>query len=179
VFQEDLLMAWRRTLDNILIQGEFRHLNREHLTVRARELLAMVGLSGVEDKYPHELSGGMRQRVAICRALVHDPSILLMDEPFGALDAITRDQMNQELQRIWQQTGKTVLFITHSISEAIFLADRVLVLGARPGTIVDDIPVPVPRPRTLASKEAPEFVALTGRIRQTFEEMGVFRNRDD
>lgn len=174
VFQQDLLMEWRRALPNILIQAEFRHLPRGALEDKARELLDMVGLSGFEDKYPYELSGGMRQRVAICRALVHDPSLLLMDEPFGALDALTRDQMNEDLQRIWGQTEKSVLFVTHSISEAIFLADRVLVLGHRPGRIVDQVVVNIPRPRTLATKETAEFVALIKRIRTTFESQGVF-----
>jgi NitT/TauT family transport system ATP-binding protein len=177
VFQQDLLMEWRRTLGNILIQGEFRRMRKEPLEKYARELLAMVGLSGFEDKYPHELSGGMRQRVAICRALVHDPSLLLMDEPFGALDAITRDQMNEELQRIWQHTGKSVLFITHSIPEAIFLADRVLVVGTRPGRIVDDVAIDIPRPRTRATKETQEFATLTRRIRKVLEETGVFQDR--
>ena len=177
VFQEDLLMSWRRTLGNIMIQGEFRHLNKEKLEKRARELIEMVGLGGFEDKYPHELSGGMRQRVSICRALVHEPSIILMDEPFGALDAMTRDQMALELEVIWEREGKSVLFITHSISEAIFLADRVLVLGERPGRIVDEVPVEISRPRTLATRETPEFVALISRIRTTFEEMGIFDDR--
>src|SRR5690554_333928 len=124
VFQQDVLMPWRTILDNILIQAEFRNVPPQHWEERARQLIELVGLKGFEDRYPRELSGGMRQRVSICRALVHDPHLLLMDEPFGALDALTRDQMNLDIQHIWQQSKKTVLFITHSISEAVFLSDR-------------------------------------------------------
>lgn len=179
VFQQDLLMEWRRALDNILIQGDFRGIPKSKLKPRAMALLEMVGLAGFENKYPYELSGGMRQRVSICRALVHDPPLLMMDEPFGALDALTRDQMNLDLQLIWQQGGteKTVLFITHSISEAIFLSDRVLVLGPRPGRIVDDIRVDLPRPRHLAVKETSEFGQLVKRVRRQFESMGVIKDR--
>jgi NitT/TauT family transport system ATP-binding protein len=176
VFQQDLLMEWRSAMANILIQGEFRGLDKKPLRERALDLLDMVGLSGFEDKYPYELSGGMRQRVAICRALVHDPPLLMMDEPFGALDALTRDQMNLDIQRIWHGTGKTVVFITHSISEAIFLGDRVLVFGPRPGRIVDDIRVDLPRPRTMEMRATPEFGELTSRVRHQFEAMGVLHD---
>ncbi len=139
VFQQDLLMDWRRVLANVLVQAEFRGLPWRRFEERARELLSLVGLDGFEQKYPYELSGGMRQRVAICRALVHDPRLLLMDEPFGALDALTRDQLNLDLQRIWQENQKTVLFVTHSISEAVFLSDRVFVMGPRPTRILETI----------------------------------------
>jgi NitT/TauT family transport system ATP-binding protein len=177
VFQQDLLMDWRTTLNNVLIQAEFRGVSKKSMELRARELLATVGLTGFEAKYPYELSGGMRQRVAICRALVHDPELLLMDEPFGALDALTREQLNLDLQEIWQQSRKTVVFITHSIGEAIFLSDRVLVFGPRPGRIVDDIEIDLPRPRRLADRSTKQFAAYTERIRTTFQNMGVIRER--
>lgn len=176
VFQQDLLMEWKLALDNVLMQGEFRGIPKSKLRPRALELLEMVGLSGFENKYPHELSGGMRQRVSICRALVHEPPLLMMDEPFGALDALTRDQMNLDLQRISRGREMTVFFITHSITEAIFLSDRVLVLSPRPGKIVDDITVDLPRPRHLATRETPEFSALVRRVRERFESMGVIRD---
>jgi NitT/TauT family transport system ATP-binding protein len=177
VFQQDLLMDWRTTLNNVLIQAEFRGVSKKAMTARARELLATVGLSGFEAKYPYELSGGMRQRVAICRALVHDPQLLLMDEPFGALDALTREQLNLDLQDVWQETQKTVVFITHSIGEAIFLSDRVLVFGPRPGRIVDDIEIELPRPRRLADRSTKQFGEYTERIRGRFQSMGVIRER--
>ncbi|MGH8431095.1 MAG: ABC transporter ATP-binding protein, partial [Solimonas sp.] len=133
VFQKDLLLPWRTALKNILIQAEVRGISSKALMPRAIELLALVGLEGFEDFYPHELSGGMRQRVAICRALVHNPSLLLMDEPFAALDAITRDQIALDFQTFWQADRRTVVFITHNIAEAVFLGDRVMVMTARPG----------------------------------------------
>jgi NitT/TauT family transport system ATP-binding protein len=176
VFQEDLLMEWRRAMDNVLLQGEFRGLSLANLRPYAEELFEMVGLSEFGQKYPYELSGGMRQRVAICRALVHNPPILLMDEPFGALDALTRDQLNLDIQGIWARTSKTVLFITHSISEAVFLADRVLVFGPRPGRIVDEINIDLPRPRHLDVRETPRFGELARRIRGQFESMGILRD---
>src|SRR6202008_4502550 len=132
---------------------------------RAHELLKLFGLQGFEDRHPWELSGGMRQRAAICRALLTDPQLLLMDEPFGALDALTRDELNIELQRTWLRTGKTVLFVTHSIAEAIFLSDRIVVMASRPGRIVEVIEVDFPRPRTLDLREEPEFGRLTRHIR--------------
>lgn len=177
VFQRDLLMEWHRILDNILMQAVFRGIPKEKLRPRARELLEMVGLKNVEDRYPHELSGGMRQRVAICRALVNDPPLLLMDEPFGALDALTREQMTLDIQDIWSGTGKTVLFVTHSISEAVFLADRVLVFGPNPGRVVEDIRIDLPRPRNLSMRGEREFSDYTRKIRTRFEEMGVINTR--
>ncbi len=152
VFQRDALLEWRTVLDNVLLQIDVRR--RARSTPHAGELLARAGLSGFENYYPWELSGGMRQRVALCRALIHDPSLLLMDEPFGALDALTREQMNLDLQRIWLQNRKTTLFITHSISEAVFLSDRVIVMSPRPGRMASDIRIDLPRPRRLAVREA-------------------------
>lgn len=165
VFQQDLLMDWRSVLKNVTIQTEIRGFDRHISSQRALELLATLGLEGFENKYPHELSGGMRQRVAIGRALAHDPALLLMDEPFGALDAMTREEMNVELLRVWDEQHKTVLFVTHSISEAIFLSDRVIVLSARPGRLVDDLRIALPRPRRLDMKETPEFGKVVRRIR--------------
>jgi NitT/TauT family transport system ATP-binding protein len=173
VFQRDLLLPWRSALQNILLQGEVRRLPIPALEKRARELLQIVGLEDFAAMLPQELSGGMRQRVSICRALVHDPSLLLMDEPFGALDAMTRDQMNLDISRIWQRNSKTVIFVTHSISEAIFLADRVIVISPRPGTVKADIQIELPRPRRLAAREMPEFIQYTKTIRILFQEMGL------
>ena len=179
VFQQDLLMEWRSALRNVLIQGEMRGIPASEMKPKALELLEMVGLTGFTDSYPSELSGGMRQRVSICRALVHEPPLLLMDEPFGALDALTRDQMGLDLLRIWNRTRCTVLFITHSISEAIFLSDRVVVFSDRPGRIADDIRIELPRPRRMALRETPEFTTYVQRVRSTLTELGVIREGDD
>jgi NitT/TauT family transport system ATP-binding protein len=173
VFQSPVLMAWRTTLRNILLQIEIRGLDVTKYRATARELIDLVGLTGFEDAYPHQLSGGMQQRVGLCRALIHDPDLLLMDEPFGALDALTREQMNGELQRIWMERRKTVLFITHSISEAVYLADRVLVMSARPGRIVGEINVDLPRPRTVESTETLQFAHLTRQVRQHLSSTGT------
>jgi len=177
VFQEDLLLEWKHTIDNILMQGAFRDVRKQDLRSRAEELLDLVGLSEFANVYPHELSGGMRQRASICRALVHEPPLLLMDEPFGALDAMTRDQMSLDIQDLLGAGGTTVIFITHSIPEAVMLSDRVLVFGPPPGRIVDDLVVDLPRPRPLSVRETPEFAALAGRIRSRLEAMGVIRDR--
>ncbi len=176
VFQQDLLMDWRRVLANVLVQPEFRGLRVKDYEQRAKDLLNLVGLSGWEDKYPFELSGGMRQRVSICRAMVHNPNLLLMDEPFGALDALTRDQMNLDLQRIWYENKKTVLFVTHSIPEAVFLGDRVLVMAPSPTKIQELIEINLPRPRSLEIRETPEFAAYSHRITQLFYQMGILRS---
>jgi NitT/TauT family transport system ATP-binding protein len=159
-------MAWRTVLENVLLQIEIRNLPVIEYRAPARDLIRLVGLDGFEDAHPHQLSGGMQQRVGLCRALIHDPDLLIMDEPFGALDALTRELMNAELQRIWIERQKTVLFITHSISEAVFLADRVLVMSPRPGRIVGEIVVDLPRPRTVATTELPAFVQYTREVRR-------------
>lgn len=172
VFQSPVLLAWRTVLDNIMLQVEMRRLPYQAYRNRALELIQTVGLAGFERKYPWELSGGMQQRVAICRALLHDPSILLMDEPFGALDAMTRETMDLELQRIWSATEKTVLFVTHSIPEAVFLSDRVLVMTERPGTVAAIYDITLPRPRSFQDMGAPEFVALAQSIRGHFFAQG-------
>jgi len=176
VFQNPELLEWRTALENILLQIEIRRLPAVHFTGRARALLTQVGLCGFENKFPFELSGGMKQRVALCRALIHDPEILLMDEPFGALDALTRDQMNLDLQRLWLERQKTAVFVTHSIDEAVFLSDRIVVMTPRPGTISEIIKVDLPRPRTLDRKDTPQFNAYTGHIRKRFLELGVLRD---
>jgi NitT/TauT family transport system ATP-binding protein len=173
VFQAPVLLAWRTVLDNVLLQIQMRHLPRERFLPKAHALLEMVGLNGFEQKRPWQLSGGMQQRASICRALVHDPAVLLMDEPFGALDAMTREKMNLELQRIWWENRKTVMFITHSIPEAVFLADRVLVMTERPGDIAAIYDVTLPRPRSLAMMADPGFVALTQTIRRHFYSQGT------
>jgi NitT/TauT family transport system ATP-binding protein len=172
VFQAPVLLPWRTVLQNVMVPVEVQKRDRTTFEARARALLAMVGLSGFESKYPGELSGGMQQRVGICRALVHDPSFLLMDEPFGALDAMTRETMNEELQRIWADSRKTILLVTHSIPEAVYLADRVVVMTPRPGRIVDVIDVDLPRPRTLDMHNTPEFGRFVTRIRRHFNSAG-------
>jgi NitT/TauT family transport system ATP-binding protein len=166
VFQNALLMPWRSVLDNILLQIDIRGRSIAKYKPLAHELIDLVGLSGFADKKPYELSGGMQQRVGLCRALIHDPKLLLMDEPFGALDALTRENMNDELQRIWMERQKTVLLITHSISEAVYLADRVLVMSPRPGRIVAEVEVDLPRPRTLDMVDSPAFGRIAGILRK-------------
>lgn len=167
VFQSPVLLAWRKTIDNVLLQIEARKLNVKAYRQRAMELLELTGLKGFEEKYPHELSGGMQQRVSISRALIHNPPLLLMDEPFGALDAITRDEMNLELLRIWSEAKKTVLFITHSIPEAVFLGDRVIVMTPRPGKVSEIIAIDLPRPRTTAIRDDPKFISHVKHIRES------------
>ena len=167
VFQSPVLLAWRKTIDNVLLQIEARRLRVESYRQRAMELLELAGLKGFEEKYPHELSGGMQQRVSISRALIHNPPLLLMDEPFGALDAITRDEMNLELLRIWSGAKKTVLFITHSIPEAVFLGDRVIVMTPRPGKVSEIVGVDLPRPRTTAIRDDPKFISCVKHIRES------------
>jgi NitT/TauT family transport system ATP-binding protein len=177
VFQEPVLLDWRRVLGNVMLQVELRRgFDKRDYRSRAKELIDLVGLTGFEDRYPFELSGGMRQRVAICRALLHDPPLLLMDEPFGALDALTRDQLNLDLQSIWLQSQKTVVFVTHSITEAICLADRVVVFSNRPGRVVEVLEVDLPRPRHLSVRETPEFGRYAGEIRRVFSSLGILRD---
>jgi len=166
VFQKANLMPWRTVLRNVTLPLEVRGLKAEEAGQQARELLQLVGLEGFENAYPHELSGGMEQRVAIARALIHDPAILLLDEPFGSLDALTRENMNLELLRIWQAKRKTVVMVTHSIQEALFLADRILVMSSRPGRIEATVAVPLPRPRRLEMLYGDEFGVLSRRVRQ-------------
>ncbi|MGW6583095.1 ABC transporter ATP-binding protein [Streptomyces globisporus] len=166
VFQRAALLEWRSALRNILLQAEIRRMEPAVARARADELIRMTGLGGFEDAYPHELSGGMQQRVALCRALLHEPPVLLMDEPFGALDALTREQMNTELNRIWRTTGTTVLLVTHSISEAVYLADRVVVMSPRPGTVTEIIEVGLPAERDYSETLGrPEFRAAAAHIR--------------
>ncbi|TMR41136.1 ABC transporter ATP-binding protein [Actinomadura geliboluensis] len=166
VFQRAALLEWRSARKNILLQAEMRKMPAEQARRRTAELIEMTGLTGFEDALPHELSGGMQQRVALCRALLHEPPVLLMDEPFGALDALTREQLNVEMNRIWRETGTTILLVTHSIAEAAYLADRVVVMSDRPGTIEEVIDVGLPPERDYAATMArPEFARVTNRVR--------------
>ncbi|HEU4380118.1 MAG TPA: ABC transporter ATP-binding protein [Hyphomicrobiaceae bacterium] len=165
VFQSPVLFPWRTVLGNVMLPADVQRLDKHDMRQRALDLIKLVGLSGFEARYPRELSGGMQQRVGIVRALIHDPAILLMDEPFGALDAMTRESMNVELQRIWMERRKTVLFITHSTAEAVYLADRVIVMTARPGKIGDAFDVDLPRPRKLDVMNTEAFGAYVKRVR--------------
>jgi NitT/TauT family transport system ATP-binding protein len=173
VFQSPLLLPSRTVFGNIMLQAEMRAMPLPAARVRAEELIQMAGLSGFEKSFPWQLLGGMQQRVAICRALLHDPAVLLMDEPFGALDAMTREQMNLELQRIWSTSKKTVLLITHSIAESVFLSDRVLVMSERPGSIAAVYPIDLPRPRSLSVMGSPSFAAHAKAIRSHFFAQGA------
>lgn len=173
VFQQALLLPWRNILRNVMLPVEIKRLDPGTYLPRARALLRMAGLEGFETKSPWQLSGGMQQRAAICRALVHDPAILLLDEPFGALDALTRETMNLDLLRIQAETGKTVLLITHSIPEAVFLADRVVVMSERPGRIVAVYDVDLPRPRGLGLMGNPDFVTLARDVRSHLHAKGA------
>jgi NitT/TauT family transport system ATP-binding protein len=178
VFQSPVLLQWRRVLSNILFPADVLRVRRSQSIPRAQALVSLVGLEGFEDRYPHELSGGMQQRVAICRALIHDPAILLMDEPFGALDALTRDQLNTELQYITQKTRKTVVFVTHSIAEAVTLADRVIVMSARPGTIEATYKIDLARPRDYGVMSSPRAIELIRTIRAHFTTDGARLSED-
>ena len=169
VFQSPVLLPWRTVLQNVMFPVELLKLPQEEYKARALELLRMAKMDDFLDSLPRQLSGGMRQRAAICRALVHNPSILLMDEPFSALDAITRDEMAIELLRIWQVNRKTVLFVTHSIREAVLLSDRVLVMGRRPATIIEELKIDLPRPRHIAMTEEEGFNRLVRHLRGAIE----------
>jgi NitT/TauT family transport system ATP-binding protein len=173
VFQNHVLVDWRTVLGNVLLQIDLRGLGRDAYLGRAKDLLASVGLGEFEDRYPFELSGGMQQRTAFCRALIHDPPLILMDEPLGALDAMTREQLRADLERLWMRTGKTVLLVTHSIEEAVQLADRVVVISPRPGAIVRDLAIELPRPRTLEVCETEPFHEHVAEIRRIFFGYGV------
>jgi NitT/TauT family transport system ATP-binding protein len=165
VFQKANLMPWRTVLDNILLPLEIQHVPHQEAMEKARVMLELVGLTGFESSLPRDLSGGMAQRVAIARALIHEPDLLLLDEPFGSLDALTRERMGNELTRIWQARRKTVIMVTHSISESLFLADRVLVLSHRPGRLCLDLPVDLPRPRDEDIRYTPAFSNLARQVR--------------
>jgi len=175
VFQRDVLLDWRSVLDNVLLPIEFARLKTRNWREKALELLHLFELEAFADRFPWELSGGMRQRVAICRGLIRDPALLLMDEPFGALDAITRDELNLELERIWERTHKTIVFITHSIPEAVFLSSRVVVMSRNPGRIVEVLDIELDRPRALDIRETPAFTKYVRHIRETFEGLGIMK----
>jgi NitT/TauT family transport system ATP-binding protein len=175
VFQQHLLLPWRTVLQNVMLQIEVRNRRKSDYVDRARQLLDRVGIADFADRFPDELSGGMNQRAAICRALIHDPELLIMDEPFGALDAMTRDQMGLDFHRLSRKEGKSVLFVTHSISEAIFLSNKVIVMSARPGHVVATIPIELGFERHLNVREEPVFTKYARQIRELFESMGVLR----
>jgi NitT/TauT family transport system ATP-binding protein len=166
VFQAPALYPWRNVLGNVTLPHEIFGLSKSEREQKAKRYLDLVGLGGFEKKFPWQLSGGMQQRVSIARALSFDPQILLMDEPFGALDEITRDRMNEELLAIWRKTGKTVIFVTHSIDEAVLLSTRIVVMSARPGRIIETIDSTLPHDRNLETRESPEAVALAHRVRE-------------
>ena len=173
VFQAPVLLPWRTVLENVMLPVDIQKRDQVEFTGRARALLRMVGLENFERKYPNELSGGMQQRVGITRALVHDPALLLMDEPFGALDAMTREAMNLELLRIWTESRKTVLLVTHSIPEAVYLADRVIVMSPRPGRITEIIDIDLPRPRPLEIINSESFGRHVMAIRRHFQSLSA------
>jgi NitT/TauT family transport system ATP-binding protein len=179
VFQRDALLDWRTIERNIMLPIEFAKKSTQAAAPSMAKLLKLTVLADFGDRYPRELSGGMRQRAAICRALIDSPALLLMDEPFGALDALTRDQMNVELQRIWLDIRNTVIFVTHGISESVFLADKVAVFSPRPGRILEVIDIDLPRPRKLAIRESAEFGAYTQHIRRLFEGMGLIDESEE
>jgi NitT/TauT family transport system ATP-binding protein len=175
VFQRDVLLDWLTILDNVLLVAGFRNKLTPAHTAAALALLERFGLKESASRHPWELSGGMRQRAAICRALLDEPELLLMDEPFGALDAMTRDDLNLELARLWQDKQKSILFITHSINEAVFLSDRIVIMDRNPGRIIETIEIDLPRPRALAVRESVEFGQYSRHIRQVFASLGIMK----
>ena len=175
VFQDHLLLEFRTALGNILLQHQIRGLPLVQGRADALALMEKIGIAQAADRYPRELSGGMRQRVSLARALIHQPSVLLMDEPFGALDAITRTQIRHDLELLWLETRKTVLFITHSVEEAVGLSDRVLVMSPSPGRIVEEIAIDLPRPRPAHLGEYPTFNVYAERIHEAFRRLGVIK----
>lgn len=172
-FQDHLLLDFRTALENVTLHADIRGLPRKQIEARAKELFEQLRLAAAIKKYPRQLSGGMRQRVSLIRTLVHDPSLILMDEPFGALDALTRLQVRTDLEALWMRRRPTVLFITHSVEEAVGLSDRILVMGPSPGEIVEDIKVELPRPRPIVLGDVPEFAAYVDRIHRHFARLGV------
>src|SRR5947207_11558595 len=177
-FQDHLLLDFRTALDNVTLHADIRKLPKKKIEARAKELFAQLRLTAAMEKYPRQLSGGMRQRVSLIRTLVHDPPLLLMDEPFGALDALTRLQVRMDLEALWLRRRPTVLFITHSVEEAVGLSDRVLVMGPSPGEVVDEIHVDLPRPRPIVLGDVKEFGAYVDRIHRHFERLGVLHGID-
>ena len=177
-FQDHLLLEFRSAIANVTLQAEIRGLPKKKIETRAKELFQQLRLTQAMNKYPRQLSGGMRQRVSLVRTLVHDPSVLLMDEPFGALDALTRLQVRMDLEALWVRRRPTVLFITHSVEEAVGLSDRVLVMSPSPGEVVEQIKVDLPRPRPIVLGDAPQFGAYVDRIHRHFERMGVLHGVD-
>ena len=177
-FQDHLLLDFRTAIDNVMLHADIRHLPRQQVEARARELFAQLRLTASMQKYPRQLSGGMRQRVSLIRTLVHDPPLLLMDEPFGALDALTRLEVRTDLEALWLRRRPTVLFITHSVEEAVGLSDRILVMGPSPGEIVEEIRVELPRPRPIVLGDVKEFGAYVDRIHRQFERLGVLHGAD-
>jgi NitT/TauT family transport system ATP-binding protein len=175
-FQRDALLDWMNVLDNVLLPADFSGASKRAFEPRARELLKMAGLTAFANAYPRTLSGGMRQRVAMCRSLLLEPRLLLMDEPFGALDALTRDQLNVDLYRLWHQQRMTVVFVTHSISEAIFLSSRIVVFSPRPGKVIEDIRIELPDDRKLAVRETEPFGRYARHVRGLFENMGLLHD---
>ena len=177
-FQDHLLLDFRTALENVTLHADIRKLPKKQIEDRAKKLFAQLRLVNAMDKYPRQLSGGMRQRVSLIRTLVHDPSLLLMDEPLGALDALTRLQVRTDLEALWLRRRPTVLFITHSVEEAVGLSDRILVMGPSPGEVVDEIRVVLPRPRPIVLGDVPEFAAYVDRIHRHFERLGVLHGVD-
>ncbi|HEV8502680.1 MAG TPA: ABC transporter ATP-binding protein [Casimicrobiaceae bacterium] len=175
-FQDHLLLEFRTALDNVMLQADIRRLPRQAIEARAKDLFEQLRLTAALKKYPRQLSGGMRQRVSLVRALVHDPSVIMMDEPFGALDALTRLQVRMDLEALWLRRRPTVLFITHSVEEAVGLSDRIFVMSPSPGEVVDEIRVDLPRPRPVVLGDAPQFGAYVDRIYRQFERMGVLHS---